>query len=118
MTFAIALAAAAGTAVAAWLLRPATGRRAGLLEFPSGGEGEIVAGGVEVALLTFAAWLDGGAAFELPSCGEAGFAAGTFEEPMLSFAAWFGEVPALGFAFSGAGFDAGVLELALLSPAA
>ena len=36
MTFAMALAAGAGMAVATWLLRPETGRRAALLlEFPS-----------------------------------------------------------------------------------
>ena len=73
--FATALIAVAGTAVAAWLLRPGTGKIAALLEFRSAEEGE------------FAAWLGEEAILELPSCGEAGFAAGIFEEPVLSFAA-------------------------------
>ena len=43
MTFATALTAAAGTAVAAWLLRPGMGKIAALLEFPSAEEGEFAA---------------------------------------------------------------------------
>lgn len=116
MMLATALAAAAGTAVAAWLFKPGTGRRAALFEFPSCEEGEFAAGGFEAALLSLGAWLGACSALGLPFCGEAGFAAGDFEAPALSFAAWFGEVPALGFAFSGAGFDAGALDPALLPP--
>ena len=67
-TFATALAAATGTAVEAWLLRPGIGRWRALLEFPSGDEGDEAA---------FAAWSDEGETLLLPSCGEGEFAAGT-----------------------------------------
>ena len=109
---AMALAEGAGTAVEAWLARPGSGGGAALLEFSFCGDGEVVAGGFEAALLIFAGWLDGGAALESPPCGEAGSAAGMFEGPVLLFAAWSGEVPRSEFVLPGAGVNAGASELA------
>ena len=109
---AMAFAEGAGTAVEAWLARPGSGGSAALLEFSFCGDCEVVAGGFEAALSIFAGWLDGGAALESPPWGEAGSTAGMLEGPVLLFAAWPGEVPESGFVLPGAGFDAGVSELA------
>lgn len=65
--FAMALAAATGIAVEAWLLRPGMIRWAALFAFPSGDEGD------EAPL---AAWSSEGETLLLSSCGDGEFGAG------------------------------------------
>ena len=59
--FATALAAGAGTAVIAWLLRPGTGRRAGEVGFAAGALAELA--------LSFAAWFGGAPVLEFAFSG-------------------------------------------------
>ena len=75
-TFATALTAAAGTAVATWPLRPGTDKRSTVLELPSVEEGEFETAGIEAV---FATCLGKETALGLSSGGEGEIAAGEAE---------------------------------------